>query len=92
MGVQVVENKDQGEPLTEFDLIREMGVTLARHYGHPQDVEWAVDDQNNLYMTQTRPITKIHCNISGEWVSGMRVRTPLPQHVPIVLINQIYQI
>jgi len=68
--VQVVDNHDNNEPLDDFGLIRAMGLTLARHYGHPQDIEWAIDDSGELYMTQTRPITKYRCSIKGAWASG----------------------
>jgi pyruvate, water dikinase len=29
---------------------------LERHYGHPQDVEWALDKHGRLLMLQTRPL------------------------------------
>lgn len=42
----------------EIRDIAEMGKRLEEHYGFPQDVEWAKED-NRLYVVQTRPITTI---------------------------------
>ncbi len=42
-------------------LILEVAKTCARiekHYGYPQDIEWAVE-KNVLYVTQSRPITTL---------------------------------
>ena len=36
--------------------LAEMGQRLERHYGHPQDIEWALED-GELYILQTRPVT-----------------------------------
>jgi pyruvate,water dikinase len=33
------------------------GLLLEKKFGRPQDVEFALDDQDNLYFLQTRPIT-----------------------------------
>jgi len=31
-------------------------LALERHYSGPQDIEWAVDNRNRLYILQTRPL------------------------------------
>lgn len=35
-----------------------MGKKIEKIYGHPQDIEWAIE-KNKLYITQTRPITTL---------------------------------
>jgi pyruvate,water dikinase len=44
----------------EADELRElaaMGQRLERHFGKPQDIEWAIDDR--LYLLQSRPVTTL---------------------------------
>lgn len=38
--------------------LRELGETVERHYGQPQDIEWGLA-QGQLYLLQTRPITSL---------------------------------
>lgn len=40
-----------------FHLCR-MGRQIERHFGCPQDIEWALDHDGNLFILQSRPITK----------------------------------
>ncbi|MDY7085576.1 MAG: PEP/pyruvate-binding domain-containing protein [Actinomycetota bacterium] len=44
---------DPGEPL------HEIGERLQALFGAPQDVEWAVDDDGELWILQSRPITTL---------------------------------
>jgi phosphohistidine swiveling domain-containing protein len=37
-----------------------LGDRLERHFGSPQDIEWAVDGDGTLWLTQTRPITTLY--------------------------------
>jgi pyruvate,water dikinase len=37
-----------------------LGRRVADHFGSPQDVEWAVDADGELWLTQARPITTLH--------------------------------
>ena len=52
------EQRDQ-RVLEDSDIegLLELGVEIERHYGTPQDVEWAIDDE--VYLLQSRPITTI---------------------------------
>ncbi len=43
---------------TEIERLVELGRTVEDHYGEPQDVEWAIYD-DDVYMLQSRPITTI---------------------------------
>ncbi len=61
-----VEEEISGEAATAQVLSAEQAIQLAQlgqqveaHYGHPQDIEWALASQN-LYLLQTRPITTLY--------------------------------
>ena len=41
----------------ELAELAAMGVRLERHFGKPQDIEWAIDDR--LYLLQSRPVTTL---------------------------------
>ena len=45
--------------LTDEQLmaLREIGRRVERHYGKPQDIEWALDRQGNVLLLQSRPET-----------------------------------
>lgn len=38
--------------------LADLVVAIENHYGHPQDIEWAVE-KNKFYITQSRPITTL---------------------------------
>ncbi|GAA1978511.1 PEP/pyruvate-binding domain-containing protein [Amycolatopsis minnesotensis] len=57
---------EDGEPagggcLSTSDLSRltELGQALETAFGSPQDVEWAIDGDGELWITQSRPITTL---------------------------------
>ncbi|PZG49801.1 pyruvate, water dikinase [Spongiactinospora gelatinilytica] len=39
--------------------LRDAGLRLQRHFGSPQDVEWAFDADGTLWLLQSRPITTL---------------------------------
>jgi pyruvate, water dikinase len=41
----------------EVRRIAELGVRIERHYGAPQDTEWAIDEAGSIWMLQSRPVT-----------------------------------
>lgn len=45
--------------VTDEDLqrLRELGRRIERHYGRPQDIEWAIDQQGHVLILQSRPET-----------------------------------
>lgn len=45
--------------LTDDQLmaLREVGRRIERHYGKPQDIEWALDQDGNVLLLQSRPET-----------------------------------
>jgi len=38
--------------------LAKIGMKIAEHYGHPQDIEWGMED-NKLYIVQSRPVTTL---------------------------------
>lgn len=59
--------------LTDDQVLRLAGHMLAieDHYGVPQDVEWAIDEKDNLFILQTRPLRIVE----------KETRKPIPTHV-----------
>lgn len=45
---------------TQARELAELGARVERHYGAPQDTEWAVDGDGTLWLTQARPITTLY--------------------------------
>lgn len=61
-GIHEVENEAAiaTQPcLTDEQLmaLREVGRQVERHYGKPQDIEWALDEAGKLFLLQSRPET-----------------------------------
>ncbi|MGA5762705.1 PEP/pyruvate-binding domain-containing protein [Nonomuraea bangladeshensis] len=48
--------------LTDAEVLRlaELGRRVEDHYGAPQDTEWAVDADGEIWLTQARPITTLY--------------------------------
>ncbi|MFC4057608.1 PEP/pyruvate-binding domain-containing protein [Planomonospora corallina] len=40
--------------------LAELGGRVEEHYGAPQDIEWAVDAEGVLWLTQARPVTTLY--------------------------------
>ncbi|MCP2049280.1 UNVERIFIED_ORG: pyruvate,water dikinase [Paenarthrobacter nicotinovorans] len=40
--------------------LAELGRMVEKHYGAPQDTEWAMDSNGKLWLTQARPITTLY--------------------------------
>jgi len=49
-----------------------MGVRIEKHYGSPQDIEWAIEKDlpfpENIFCTQSRPVTAAGKSDFGEKV------------------------
>jgi pyruvate, water dikinase len=41
----------------QLQALREVGRKVERHYGKPQDIEWAIDEAGALFLLQSRPET-----------------------------------
>jgi pyruvate,water dikinase len=51
---------DGRKPVLSDEEVREvadLGVRIERHYGSPQDTEWAFDPDGAVWMLQSRPVT-----------------------------------
>jgi pyruvate,water dikinase len=56
---QPVETKEAGEPCLsdeEATLLSRWARTLERHFGRPQDIEWALDSHRQPVLLQSRPL------------------------------------
>jgi rifampicin phosphotransferase len=54
---------DSAEPcLSDQQVLAlaELGDRVERHYGSPQDTEWAIDADGRMWLTQARPITTLY--------------------------------
>ena len=40
----------------EIGRLTELGRKVERHYGLPQDIEWAIEGEN-IFLLQSRPVT-----------------------------------
>ncbi|QNU66756.1 phosphoenolpyruvate synthase [Ruminiclostridium herbifermentans] len=61
-GGTVTANINSAKQVLQFPQIKELfdlGEKLEQHFGMPQDVEWAIQD-NKIYILQTRPITSLY--------------------------------
>ncbi len=57
----------------ELARLADHGLAIERHFGCPQDVEWAFDEAGRLWILQSRPLaTAAH--------SSARETTPVPEH------------
>lgn len=59
-GVPVPEDKQEEQKLTDKEIMKltDLALEIEKHYGKPQDTEWAVD-RGEVYMLQSRPITTL---------------------------------
>jgi pyruvate,water dikinase len=58
--VQLPEDLQRAPSLTDDELaaLKEIGQRAEKHYGRPQDIEWAVErDTGRIYLLQSRPET-----------------------------------
>lgn len=51
---------------TKIKELAEIGAHIEKHYNHPQDIEWGMEDKR-LYIVQSRPVTTLkQTNVSEE--------------------------
>lgn len=44
----------------QIKALAALGGRVERHYGAPQDIEWAIDGADKVWLTQSRPITTLY--------------------------------
>ncbi|MFG1942850.1 PEP/pyruvate-binding domain-containing protein [Nonomuraea sp. NPDC048826] len=62
-GTERVDTPEPGGLCLTDDQVRALaalGARVEEHYGAPQDTEWAIDADGELWLTQSRPITTLH--------------------------------
>jgi pyruvate,water dikinase len=55
-----VDSEKQNQPALsneELEELVKLGKRIERFYGDPQDIEWAIDSDKNIYILQSRPET-----------------------------------
>ncbi len=43
--------------LNELEVLAEWGMAIENHFGVPQDIEWALEENGQLWILQSRPLT-----------------------------------
>jgi len=58
--IQLTPEKSKSRVLKTYELkqLAEYAIKLEKHYNKPQDIEFAIEDEN-IYIVQTRPITTL---------------------------------
>jgi pyruvate,water dikinase len=62
-----------------IELLRDLGDRVERVFGGPQDIEWAIDTDDRLWLLQARPITTIVRGVPSGPVYG---RGPVAETFP----------
>jgi pyruvate,water dikinase len=77
--VKLTENKSKQQVLTTGQIkeIANQGIRLEEHYDKPQDIEFAIEN-DELYIVQTRPITTLEMKDEQENVEGKIILNGLP--------------
>lgn len=57
--VEVPQEFRDSQAITDEEIkrISQYGIEIEKHYGVPQDIEWAVDDKGRIFILQARPET-----------------------------------
>lgn len=76
-GTETIERRDKAEQACLSDsqvrALAKLGDQVERHFGRPQDTEWAIDADGRLWLTQARPITTLFPLPMGASPSDFRV-------------------
>lgn len=59
--IPVPEDKRNEQAISDEIIVElaKMGVKIEDHYGKPQDIEWAIDEEDKIWILQSRPITTL---------------------------------
>jgi phosphoenolpyruvate synthase/pyruvate phosphate dikinase len=55
--VEVDDERRRQACLADLEELLALGQRIEKHFGGPQDVEWALDRKGRLYVLQSRPVT-----------------------------------
>jgi len=59
-GVEVSPAKQKAQKISDKHIFKlfDLALAIEKHYGKPQDTEWAIED-DKVYMVQSRPVTTL---------------------------------
>ena len=66
----------------EITALRDIARKVERHYGRPQDIEWAIDHAGEILLLQSRPETV--------WSSKERAPVAKPAEDPLQHVMKIF--
>jgi pyruvate,water dikinase len=66
----------------ELAALKEIARTVERHYGRPQDIEWAIDHSGAIFLLQSRPETV--------WSTKEKVPVAKPAENPLLHVMNIF--
>lgn len=86
-GIKVTETPEtfrRAPSITDVELatLKEIGRKLERHYGRPQDIEWAIDHSGAIFLLQSRPETV--------WSTKESVPVAKPIENPLLHVMNIF--
>ncbi len=75
--------------VNEITEIAKMGMRIEKHYGSPQDIEWAIDRDlpfpENIFSTQARPVTAAGKRAFGEKVMKEKGKSDTDHIIDLML-------
>lgn len=59
-GISVTEDKQKAQKISDKLIFKlfDLAMAIEKHYGKPQDTEWAIED-DQVFMVQSRPVTTL---------------------------------
>jgi len=86
-GIKVIETPEQLRRVpsvndVEVAALKEIARTVERHYGRPQDIEWAIDHSGAIFLLQSRPETV--------WSTKEKVSVAKPAENPLLHVMNIF--
>jgi len=82
--VETPEHLRRAPCLSDAEIVglRDIARRIERHYGRPQDIEWAIDQSGNIVLLQSRPETV--------WSSKDRTAVAKPAENPLQHVMKIF--
>jgi pyruvate, water dikinase len=82
--IETPENQRREPCLSDDEIIalRDLARRVERHYGRPQDIEWAINDAGGILLLQSRPETV--------WSSKDRAPVAKPEENPLRHVMNIF--
>lgn len=75
MHKDIPKNMQKEQKLTDKEIVElaKMGEKIEKHYQTPQDTEWAVNEKNQIYFVQSRPVTTLTKKVPLTEVEGKKI-------------------